>query len=315
MQRPDLAPNTAQPSLNAIRTFVHAVRAGSFSTAASTLHVTQGAVSQQIARLEDYLGVRLFDRTPAGLKPTAAGQRLFFTVSTNVDQIDLAVTNVRSSALLETLVITTLSSFAVQWLLPRLAAFERRYPDIRIALETSTVSMDLRDSGIDAGIRCGRGDWSGLNVELLFNDVVFPVTTPEFAATLTGHDEPATIATLPLLYDLDTRAEWTDWFLAAGVQTPPNLFYGYSDTLVMLSALKNGKPGIALTHASLVRGEIDAGNLVRLFDHSVPARWAYWLVQPADVTPRDAFAAFRQWLLDEAAAYAVDARSGGLNPG
>ena len=291
--------NIPHSSLNSLRTFVFSARLGSFSAAGQVLSVTQGAVSQQVNRLEEYLGVKLFDRQPSGISLTSQGQRLFFAIERNIDQIDAAVTGMRGHAQLKTLVITTLNSFAVQWLIPRIGRFEAMHPDIRIQLETSVAPVNLASGNFDAAIRCGPGSWPDTFSELLFHDVVFPVTTPAYAAGLQRLEHPQQIVELPLLFDLDIQGEWLDWFKTAGVSAAPNLFYGYSDALVMLSALKHGKQGIALTQSILVESELQQGELVRLFEHSVPSRNSYYFLTANAVDAGSAIGVFQGWLMDE----------------
>ncbi len=290
-------------SLNSLRTFVFAARLGSFSAAAEVLNVTQGAISQQINRLEDYLGVKLFDRAASGINLTAQGQRLFFAIERNIDQIDAAVTGMRDHSQLKTLVITTVNSFAVKWLIPRMGRFEAMHPDVRIQLETTVTPVNLASGNFDAAIRCGPGSWPDTVAELLFHDVAFPVTTPAYAASLHRLEHPQQIVELPLLFDLDVQGEWLDWFQSAGVTATPNLFYGYSDGLVMLSALRHGKQGIALTQSILVEAELQQGELVRLFDHSVPSRNSFYFVTPSAVVAGTPIAVFQQWLMDEVAQF------------
>src|SRR5271154_6545180 len=80
-----------------LRYFVKIVEAGSFSRAASVVHVAQPALSQQVAELEERLGVALLQRSARGVRPTAAGEILYKEASAILHQLDQLPGTVRSS--------------------------------------------------------------------------------------------------------------------------------------------------------------------------------------------------------------------------
>ena len=112
--------NIVRYNLNALRTFVIVADAGSFSKAANRLAVTQGAVSQQIARLEEYLGTPLFERLPKNLQLTPQGLRLLRGVQSSIERIDGVVESARSHRTHEVLSVSSLASYAAKRLAPRL---------------------------------------------------------------------------------------------------------------------------------------------------------------------------------------------------
>lgn len=288
-----------RPGLNSIRSFVVVARAGSFTKAADQLHVTQGAVSQQIAKLEDELGQRLFDRNGRSLSLTMAGQRLFRGVSRSIDRIDAEANAARSKQHTETLLITSNASFAAQWLAPRLADFEQRHPHIRLRCEATTRLVDYVEEGVDAGIRVGMGEWPGLTAEKLSPLNIVPVATPEYKNTLDLSSGPAALANYPLLLDLDSPTEWAQWFQSIGEADPElKLVHGFSDTLVTISALLHGVKGIALIGDILVEEELKNGSLVKVVEQPLEADYAYFLVYPAAHQTSGALAALREWMLD-----------------
>jgi LysR family glycine cleavage system transcriptional activator len=267
------------------------------------LHVTQGAVSQQIARLEAYLGCALFVRDGRQLKFTPEGRNYHATIAPNVEQIRVATEARRHHDSGPSLGITTLNSFAAQWLMPRLPEFQTQHPQIRLRIETSPVPMDLRMAGLDAAIRHGNGGWPGCTSEKLFGEVCFPVTNAAFAARLPMHLGPAALRGLRLMYDTDAELDWRTWFVAAGA---PNERYtlgdGFSDSLVMIGGLLAGRESVALVRSGLVERELADGRLVRLFDASIPSSRAYHLVYPTGDLWRPPLQAFRDWLVGRVAA-------------
>lgn len=286
-----------RPNLSAMRTFVVSARAESFTHAGQQLNITQGAVSQQVAKLEEMLGVRLFERDGRRLALTTAGQRLFRGVRDSIDRIDAEVDAVRGNRDTQVLSITTFGSFAAQWLVPRLPEFEQRHPGISVQVDTSTRLTDFDTECHDVGIRFGTGSWSGLVSEFLLQHRVLPVAAPEFAAEIDLSPGPAALLNAPLIYDLETPTEWARWFSVAGIeQKEPKLQRGFSDTLVMLSALLNGMRGVALVGDHLLQREIADGLLVRLFETYIEPDGAYYLVYPQTRQLSPAALDFREWL-------------------
>lgn len=294
--------------LNAIRAFVLAARTSSFTEAARLLNVTQGAVSQQAARLEGYLGVKLFERSGRRLTLTAEGRRLYIAVAASVERIDNMAAVTRAGQLHQPLTIATLSSFAAKWLVPRLPGFHEQHPEVRLRLQLGSETIRIGNASIDAVIRFGTGHWPGLESRHLFTDWLFPVTTPAFAANLDMTAGPEVLKGVPLYYDLDGVTEWQEWFSAAGVDASGvDLTFGFSDWLVTLNALVDGVPGVAMARRGTAALDLRNGRLVRLFDTAVPTSGAYYVATPTERTPTPATLAFRDWLMDEAQRDQADA--------
>jgi LysR family glycine cleavage system transcriptional activator len=296
--------------LNAIRAFVLAARTSSFTEAARLLNVTQGAVSQHVARLADYLGVQLFIRSGRRLTLTAEGRRFYVAVAASVERIDNMAAVTRAARFHQTLTIATLSSLAAKWLVPRLPRFHAQHPTLRLSVQTSVEAIPVGTS-IDAVIRFGTGHWPGLESRRLFADWLFPVTTPAFAASLDLEAGPSVLKGVPLYYDLDGVTEWQEWFTAAGIDAEQvNLTFGFNDSLVALNALVDGVPGVAMMRDSIVALDVRNGALVRLFDTTVATNGAFYIATPTERTPSPAMIAFRDWVIDEAQRYQSERDAG-----
>src|ERR1700755_1128262 len=166
------------PSLNGLRAFEAAARHLSFTVAAGELNVTQTAISHQIRRLEEELGVRLFIRQNRALALTPEAKDYLPGVRAAFNDLRLATDRLLRKDDDRVLTISTLASLAAKWLLPRLATFQEAHPGIDVRITTSTALVDFRTGDVDAAIRYGRGNWQGLRAEWLMADDFFPVCSP-----------------------------------------------------------------------------------------------------------------------------------------
>ena len=155
-------PMTARlPSLNGLRAFEAAARHLSFTNAASELNVTQTAISHQIRRLEEELGIQLFVRQNRALALTPEAREYLPGVRAAFNDLRLATDRLKRRDDDHVLTVSTLASLAAKWLLPRLSAFQEAHPGIDVRITTSTSLVDFRSGDVDAAIRYGRGHWAG----------------------------------------------------------------------------------------------------------------------------------------------------------
>src|SRR6202790_2648123 len=172
------------PSLNGLRAFEAAARHLSFTVAASELNVTQTAISHQIRRLEEELGIRLFIRQNRALALTPEARDYLPGVRAAFNDLRYATERVLRRDNDHVLTVSTLASLAAKWLLPRLSAFQEAHPGIDVRITTSTSLVEFKNDDVDAAIRYGRGKWPGLRADWLMADRLFPVCSP---ALLTGN--------------------------------------------------------------------------------------------------------------------------------
>lgn len=286
------------PPLTALRAFEAAARHLNFSRAAEELHVTHGAVSHQMKALEAHLGIALFQRQGRAMRLTEAGQQLHEHVHEALQLLKRGVAELRDQARGQVLTVTTTPSFATRWLLPRLADFQARHPEIDVNLRASQALADFARDGVDLAIRYGPGAWPGLAAEKLLDEEIFPVCSPDFRGGRLP-TRPAELADLVLLRD--TRQPWRDWFLSVGLDWP-ELTRGplYDDVSLSLQAAAGGL-GVALARRALAAAELASGRLVRLFGDAVPTSFAYYVVHPPGAQQLPKIAAFRAWLAGQAA--------------
>ncbi|WP_207476168.1 transcriptional regulator GcvA [Arenibaculum pallidiluteum] len=288
------------PPLNAVRAFEAAARHLSFTRAAAELNVTQAAISHQIKGLEETLGVPLFRRLNRALVLTEAGQSYLPPLNEALDLIAEATARLRQAENQGVLTVSTISSFAARWLVPRLPRFQALHPTVDVRLSSSTRLVDFTQQDVDIAIRFGRGHWPDLAVERLLREDVFPVATPALRDGPPPIRHPSDLRGVTLLHD-DFTINWADWLRLSGVDgVDVSRGPRYTDSGHLIQAALAGQ-GVALARSALIADDLAAGRLVRLFDLALPSELAYWVVCPPHYLRRPKVRAFRDWLFAEAA--------------
>lgn len=236
------------PPLTALRSFEAVARLGSISQAASELHVTHSAISQQIKLLENLLGLALFVREGRGLRLSENGRFYALQVRASLGEIADATRVVRARPREGELVVTVMPSFGLNWLLPRLPRFRERHPHCRVRLVASLDVQNLRQGLADLGVRIGKGDWEGVGRERLFDDELLMVAAPDF----NGGRLPRTPSEIVACPTLRSTESWALWCQRAGVAEPQHGLL-INDSNLLLEAVRLGQ-GIALERRSLVAG-------------------------------------------------------------
>lgn len=289
--------------LSAIRIFEAAARLKSFTRAAEELGVTQAAVSWQVKALERRLDQALFQRLPREVALTPSGERLARAATEAVNLLRAAISDLTETGE-GVLAITTVNSLAAHWLAPRIGAFQVAHPKLAVRLETSNRLVDLAHDSIDVAIRAGGGEWAGMESLFVFPNIQTPLCTPAMRDQLGGLSRPEDLLAAPRI---GSEEEWAVWFRYAGVASSigpsaPTRLMADTQTLEVASAL--GGQGVALGSPILFAGEIASGRLVRPFEPVMPLGGGMWLVYPKDRRRSPKIAAFRDWLLAEAAPFA-----------
>jgi LysR family glycine cleavage system transcriptional activator len=292
--------------LSAIRIFEAAARLKSFTRAADALGISQAAVSWQVKALEQRLDQALFVRLPREVALTPAGERLSRAATEAMGLLRAAV-----SDLVDTeegvLSITTVQSLGAQWLAPRLGGFQIAHPKIAVRLDASSRVIDLLREDVDLALRGGRGQWPGLETHLLVPAVQTALCTPSFLQAIGGLATPADLVEAPRI---GSSAEWATWFAAAGVTwaTPPAEPRLRADAQALEVASALADQGVALGSPIFFAREIAQGRLVAPFDVAPRYGGGYWIAYPAERRRTRKIAAFRDWILAEAAADPLVAR-------
>ncbi len=279
------------PPLSALRAFEATARLGSFSAAAKALSVTHAAVSQQVRALEAHLGVALVWREGRGIAVTAEGVQLAATLGEGFQKIADGVALARSQPADRPLKVTMTASFAAQWLMPRLADFWDRHPDIALQIQPEEGVVNLRAEGYDLGVRFGRGHWPGTEAEFLTSARYLVVGSRE----LIGDRERLSIAEMQALPWVREQ-DWPEhevWMTGIGLDPSRLEFTDFPNEQLALAAARQGF-GLHVESAALVEAEIEAGELRVAYDSEDP-ECGYYVVTPPGPR-REVAKAFIKWL-------------------
>lgn len=253
------------PPLAALRAFHAAARTENFAQAGAELHISQSAVSHHIRRLEDYLGVRLFERLRASVQLTEAGARYFAEIHPAMERIREATGLLRHHDRRRRVTLTTQPSVANIWLIPNLGSLESRYPDIDLQLLANTRIIELDREQVDLALRFGSGNWSGVESRFLFAEQLIPVCAPGYMADRAEPHVPSVLDQVRLIVNGTDPNEWIAWSAARGIDPPGldrSLRFAESDQV--LRAAENGF-GLAIGRRPVVDPYLRAGSLVAPF--------------------------------------------------
>ncbi len=290
--------------LTALRAFESAGRNLSFIKAAEELFVTPAAISQQIKRLETYVGLALFRRLPRGLLLTDAGQELLRDTSAAFAILDSGLENLQANEQSGAVTLSVAPMFATKWLVPRLQHFERRYPDIDLRISSSLDTIDFKRDSFDAAVRLGSGNYPGLVADKLFDVSLLPMCSPALLRTISAEDGHHALSQMVLLHNdsmtFDPNApDWRRWLSTAGLQDiNPGRGPRFEQPDHAIQAAIDGA-GAVLGWLSLARDDIDAGRLTPLSDLSLPLGSAFYLVYPENYAERAKIKLLREWFAQE----------------
>jgi DNA-binding transcriptional LysR family regulator len=300
------------PSTQALACFEAAARHGSFTRAAQELNLTQGAISRQVATLEDFLGVPLFKRGQRGMALTPAGEDYARQVSRQLDALERDTLDVMGrQGEGAAITLAAVPTFANRWLIPRLPRLASRHPELQVHIEVKTRPFLFTDSGVDAALYAGTPNqvqqWVGVQALHLMAEEVVPVCSPQwlarhqsgFAGAL---PTPAELAGVALLQPATRSEAWRQWFEALGVDAPQAMAGPRYELFSMQATAAAAGLGVALMPTLLVQDELARGTLVVACNRAQPSGRNYYLVQPETSPDRPepvAMKHFREWLQGE----------------
>jgi LysR family glycine cleavage system transcriptional activator len=282
------------PPLNALRAFEAGARLGSFKAAADALGVTHGAISQHVRLLEDRLRAPLFERHNRGVVLTSAARAYLAELSPAFDRLASATEHYGrdvSSALR----VNAPSTFALRWLVPRLAKFQERFPGLKVRLETSNEGLEALQESYDVIIRGGPDTFYGYSATAFLSEDRLPVCSPALLDRLALRSVQD-LKQHTLLHTLSLPRVWDDWLAKAGAaDLKPNATLVLDHFYLTLQAALDGV-GIAMGPTALVSNDLAEGRLLAPFDGPLlPARsYCAYLSEAAEKEPLPV--AFRSWL-------------------
>lgn len=289
--------STRLPPLNALKAFEASARHLSFTKAAEELFVTQAAISHQIKALEEHLGLKLFMRKNRSLLLTEEGQSYFLDIKDIFNALYDATDRLLARGAKGAITVSVQPSFAIQWLVPRLNAFNILHPDIDVRIKAVEQPDSSLTEDVDVAIYYGRGRWSNVHAEKLHTEYFIPVCSP---LLLNGKKPLNTVNDLAqhtLLHD-ESRRDWKRWFKEVNVKGV-NVNHGpiFSHSAMVLQAAIHGQ-GVALAHSVLAKPDITSGRLVCPFNHVLISKNSFYIVCRDKQVDIGKIASFREWVLE-----------------
>ncbi|MDR0278157.1 MAG: LysR family transcriptional regulator [Paucimonas sp.] len=287
------------PSMTALQCFEAAARHLSFTRAAEELHLTQSAVSKQVAQLEEMLRHHLFLRIRRRLQLTPAGSLYLAEVNKILTQVDMSSRYVLTyGEQTEVLKVATQPSFGVRWLIPHLKGFGKRYPNIHLDIRNEMEPFALLQGSADAVFFYGQGTWPGATCVELFGEEVVPVCAPEL---LQGRElkDASAVAQLVLLQSTSRPEAWHEWFLEQGLHTDNSYHGPRFDTFYMALSAAQAGCGVALVPRYLVAKELADGSLVMAWNHAMKSNGAHYLAFAEHAAEVPKVRALVEWIREQ----------------
>ncbi|WP_189521807.1 MULTISPECIES: LysR family transcriptional regulator [unclassified Mesorhizobium] len=287
------------PDIVNLQAFESAARHENFSRAAEELNLTQGAISRQVAELEQQTGLRLFERIKRRVVLSDAGQRLLPEVRQFLAQSErLMIGAVAAGTMSSSLRIATLPTFGAKWLVPKLGRFIADHSDVAISVESRSSPFSFAEEKFDLAIHFGQPTWAGATATFLCHETVLPVASPALQeGTHAATNDPFCSAQL---LHLTTRPKlWSDWSAHHAISLPRAYQGPRFDQFSMIISAAIAGLGVALLPTYLVEDELASGALAPFVPQSMQTENAYWVVRPEQKRTMGLAVEFQEWLLRE----------------
>lgn len=282
--------------LNPLRAFGVAARHRTFTAAANQLGVSQVAVGRQISTLENYLGVRLFDRGSHSARLSDVGRSFGHEVGEIFERMERALRKLEDSGDDAVIHLRLYPTIAHYWLLPQLGDFNRKHPGCYVHLDSRIEPLDFRSTRLDLAIQLGHGTWREARSRVLFDEVVDVICSPGYAARHNHFATPDDLAGAELIHARYRRRGWEHWSAAAGVDVGGLDGTAFDTSLLVYAAARRGL-GLAVGQIDLLQDDIAAGRFVRPFARPVSTGARFYAVWPATRSVSRKTQLFIDWLL------------------
>lgn len=287
------------PPLNALVAFEASVRFASFKLAAQELHITPGAVSQQVRKLEDWLGYSLFERQIRQLVVTDKGLAYFSQIAPALEQICSASQKYKLDTS-NSVHLSLTQTLAAKWLSPRLSTFMTLHTDVEVHINATNKPIDFQNENADLALRHFDGKDKKLNVQLILNDEIRLFCAPEYLKRhQLKHPNDLTKTSLIVNTLHPCWDEWLDHFSGINQKERQAITKIHFDqTLLAIDAAKHGQ-GVVISNRALVQKELKLNELVEPFDYKLTNNKNFYLVHPKQIKLSPAAKKLKTWLLDE----------------
>lgn len=289
-----------------LQVFACAARHLSFTRCAEELNVTPGAISQQIKQLEENLGFSLFHRAGRGLQLTAQGQRLALVANEIHERVMEELRDLNSAGISGVFRLRCIPSFLNKWLMPRLPALAKAFPNIELRINAEDSSDSLRGEEFDLAIDLNDGSYAGLLTTVLFEEQIFPVCSPALLSGRPPLSDASQLVHYPLLHDVTAwrgsyeYAEWEFYLKETGVKgIDVRRGHCFNRNYMTIEAAKMGM-GVAIARKFLIQKELDEGTLIIPFGERISARKRYVIAYSDGTLNNPAKRAIFDWLIEQA---------------
>lgn len=275
-----------------------AARTLSFTLAAQELNMSQSAVSHRMKKLEQQLGFKLFIRKTRQLALTPEGERLKITVSLSFDNIYTELNDITHDELSGELYIGTSNGFASYWLMPRLARFQQRYPNLDIRIQAQNNAYDFDYEPIDIAIYYLESPPADLHYEKILSEQRMPLCTVKYAQQLNlKHRGIEGLRDATFIHRSQSNA-WQQWLNIMGSDISPNLKkYSFNHSDLYMKAALNSL-GIVMGRYQFSQQALVEKTLINPLP-AIDATASYYLVCRKNTDQRPKYKAFRHWILHE----------------
>ena len=290
--------------LNALRVFAVVYDRGGVRSAARALCIAHSSVSRHIRELEAWIGIELLEKHEGQrrLNFTVHGEALGKAALTHISKLQEVVSSLQETKSVNAITVSTTPSFAARWLLPHMADFRDKYPWIELSLMVEQKSAPPVEQGADISIRMGKGPWKGVECDLLMDDCLYPVVSPDYWNKQGRNSELEDICNWDMIHDRDPEASWQRW------KTEYDLVHldirkgaRFTSSDLVLRAARQGL-GVALARGRLAEEDLSNGLLLRPFgDAQIMLPQAYWVIWSGKLVRRKSEIIFVDWLKEEAA--------------
>ncbi|MFZ4833867.1 LysR substrate-binding domain-containing protein [Rouxiella sp. Mn2063] len=288
------------PPLNTLVAFECVARYCSFSRAADELNLTQSAISRQILQLEEMLGCKLFQRSQRKVSLTPRGEIYAEQVRKLLGDISQSTAEVMGWSGLPQVTLACTSAMGSLWLSSRLSALRELMPDLQIRMKISDSFSEMKSSEFDLAIFYLRAPPAGYHAVPLFDEVCYPMCSPEFLRQLPATPDAAELLNHTLLIQDDPQREWTgwrDWFASQDIPNfAPRKTWRANNYPFLVQAAVLGD-GILLGWEGLVQDFVDNGQLVPAHQGKLAADSKCYILTPQDRYLRPVIRRVIEWLL------------------
>jgi len=286
-----------QPSARALSALSLFATLGTLREAAEQLGVTRSALSHRIAELEKRLGVALVRKSGRRIVLTEDGERLIGSMGDALDRIEAAVQPFRRDR--GQIRLSTVSTFASHWLIPRIAGFQAQHPRIEVAILTTTRTVDLAGEEVDCAIRHGRGGWKGVAATLLFHETLMPIAAPAIAGRFKAGKKPD-LHSAPLIRARSRFMDWANWKKQDPMPAGRRIKWLTVETRAQALDAAIAGAGVALMDMAYIGTAVTEGRLQTLAERPLRLPTGYYFVHRPEARNLHLLTLLRDWAVDAA---------------